>query len=59
MKTLKIIGTTAVIAGIFLAGCTADGSKHEIALRLSGVVLMAIGAIVLRKLDQEKEGDAL
>lgn len=51
MKTLKIIGTTAVIAGIFLAGCTADGSKHEIALRLSGVVLMAIGAIVLRKLE--------
>lgn len=58
MKTLKVIGTTAVIAGIFLAGCTADGSKHEIALRLAGVVTLGIGAIILRKIDK-KEGAAL
>ena len=33
-----------VAIGLFLAVCTADGSKHEIGLRLAGVVMFAIGA---------------
>lgn len=40
----KSIGTAMLCIGLFLAICTADGSKCEIGLRLAGVALFAIGA---------------
>lgn len=44
-KTLKKeIGTAMLSIGLFLAVCTADGSKWEIGLRLTGVAMIAIGA---------------
>lgn len=44
-KTLKKrIGTAMLSIGLFLAVCTADGSKWEIGLRLTGVALFAVGA---------------
>lgn len=44
-KTLrKRIGTAILCIGLFLAVCTADGSKWEIGLRLTGVALFAVGA---------------
>lgn len=44
MKARKCIGTAMVAIGLFLAVCTADGSKWEIGLRMAGVALFAIGA---------------
>ena len=43
-KLKKGIGTAMICIGLFLAVCTADGSKHEIGLRLTGVALFAVGA---------------
>ena len=51
MKALATIGTAILIAGMLLAVCTADGSAHEAVLRLSGVVLTAIGAYILNAVD--------
>lgn len=44
----RTIGIIKVAVGMFLAVCTADGSKHEILLRLSGVAAMAAGVVVGR-----------
>lgn len=58
MKTRRTIGAIALILGIFLAACTADGTKGEIALRCAGVVLSATGAAVGRfdKMDDDDNG---
>lgn len=40
----KTIGTAVLCIGLFLAVCTADGSKYEIGLRLAGVASFAVGA---------------
>lgn len=42
----NIISTILIIAGLFLAICTADGSAHEIALRLIGVAFSFAGVLV-------------
>ena len=44
MKARKCIGMAMVAIGLFLAVCTADGSKWEMGLRMAGVALFAIGA---------------
>lgn len=40
----KNIGLVLTILGMFLAIGTADGSNYEIVLRLTGVVMFALGA---------------
>ena len=51
-KTLKKrIGTAMLGIGLFLAVCTADGSKCEMGLRLAGVVMFAIGAYLAEAYD--------
>ena len=44
----QTIGIIIVAVGMFVAVCTADGSKHEILLRLSGVVATAAGVVIGR-----------
>lgn len=46
MKARKAIGAATLIIGVFVAVCTADGSAHELAMRLAGVAMMVIGGIV-------------
>lgn len=46
-----------MIAGIFLAYCTADGIDYEIAYRASGVALLFIGGLIAKAFDFQK-GDA-
>lgn len=41
----QTIGIIIYVVGMFVAVCTADGSKHEILLRLFGVAAMAFGVI--------------
>ena len=56
-KTLKKrIGTAMLSIGLFLAVCTADGSKHEIGVRIAGVVIFAVGAWLAEAYDFQKEG---
>lgn len=42
-KTTNIIGKVLFVMGTFVAICTADGSNHEMALRIAGLAAMAIG----------------
>ena len=57
-STKKTIGAVMTIAGLFLAICTADNSSHEIAMRLGGVMMFAIGAYLAEAYDfQEKENE--
>jgi len=56
MKALKIIGETLMVAGIFLAIATADGSQHEMAIRATGVGLLFIGGLLARAFDFQKGG---
>ncbi len=39
----KNIGQAMTVLGLFLAIGTADGSNYEIILRLTGVVMFAVG----------------
>lgn len=58
-KTLKKgIGTAMVGIGLFLAVCTADGSNHEIGLRLAGVAMLAIGAWLAEAYDWQAGKEA-
>lgn len=43
------------IMGLLLVVCTADGSNHEIMLRLTGIALFAIGAYAARMFDFQTE----
>lgn len=47
-QIMQTIGIIIVAVGMFVAVCTADGSKHEILLRLSGVAAMVVGVIIGR-----------
>lgn len=42
----NIISTILIIAGLFLAICTADGSAHEIAARIIGIAATVAGVII-------------
>lgn len=48
MKTRKVIGTAFAAVGMFLAICVKDGSNYELAIRLAGLALMAVGVVVGR-----------
>lgn len=50
----QITGAVLAIIGLLLVVCTADGSNHEIKLRLTGIALFAIGAYVARMFDFQK-----
>lgn len=55
-KYKENIGLAMVIIGLFLAIATADGSKHEILLRLTGVVMFALGAFLAQMFDFQSGG---
>lgn len=59
MKNIKkTIGSVLWLLGLALAICTPDNCQHEIALRLAGVLLFAIGAYLAEAYDfQEKENE--
>lgn len=44
-KRKTIIFAAFAILGVFVSVCTADGSAHEIAMRLGGTVAFAIGTL--------------
>ena len=46
MNARRIAGALLIIVGLFMAVCTADGSAHEIALRLIGVASAFAGVII-------------
>jgi len=46
MKTRRLLGGLIEVVGIGIVLMVADGSNHEIAARLFGVVLMFVGLIV-------------
>lgn len=50
-KFKKNIGTAMTVIGMFIAIGTADGSRYELLLRFSGVVLFALGAYFADMLD--------
>ena len=59
MKTLsisEIIGGTIFFIGLFIAVCTVDGSPNEMLLRLIGLAVCVIGAIIV-KFAPEAEGN--
>jgi len=57
MKTFKKnIGTVMSAIGMAIAIGTADGSKHEILLRLIGVVLFTLGAYIAQMFDFQSGG---
>ena len=59
MKTIsisEIIGGTIFFIGLFIAVCTVDGSPNEMLLRLIGLAVCFIGAIIV-KFAPETEGN--
>lgn len=44
-KTINTIFAAVAILGAFVAVCTADGSAHEMTLRLAGVAAFAVGMV--------------
>ena len=58
MKTFKKnIGVAMTVLGLFLAIGTADGSKHEILLRLIGVAMFTLGAFLAQMFDFQSGGN--
>ena len=45
IKAFHAVAVAVAVAGVIVAVCTADGSAHEIALRLSGVAAFIGGLI--------------
>lgn len=52
----EIIGGTIFFIGLFIAVCTVDGSPNEMLLRLIGLAVCVIGAIIVR-FKPEAEGN--
>lgn len=46
MNARRIAGALLIIVGFFMVICTADGSAHEIALRLIGAASAFAGVLV-------------
>lgn len=57
MKARNIIGTLLICGGLFLALCTADGSRGEITLRFAGIAGVAAGAAVGDFFDTDKKNE--
>ncbi len=56
MKTLKVIGTVMMTAGILLMLTTADGSRTQIAQMLIGLVAFGGGAYLGKAFDFQQGG---
>lgn len=56
MKTLKVIGTVMMTAGILLMLTTADGSRTQIAQMLIGLVAFGGGAYLAKAFDFQQGG---
>lgn len=60
MKTLlksEILGGTILFVGLFLAVCTVDDSPNEMLLRLVGLAVCVIGAIIVKFAPEAHQGD--
>lgn len=60
MKALlksEILGGTIFFVGLFIAVCTVDGSPNEMLLRLVGLAVCIIGAIIAKFAPEAHEGD--
>ena len=55
-KFKKNIGLVLSVGGMFLTIATADGSNYEILLRLTGVVMFALGAFLAQMFDFQSGG---
>ena len=58
MKTLKVIGTVKMLAGMFLLLTTVDGSDTQIKQALAGLAAFAIGAFMAKAFDFQQKGAA-
>ena len=58
MKTLKVIGTVMMLAGMCLMLTTVDGSKTQIAQMLIGLALFGGGAFMAKAFDFQQKGAA-
>ena len=56
MKTLKVIGTVMMAAGILLMLTTADGSRTQIAQMFIGLVAFGGGACLAKAFDFQQGG---
>lgn len=57
MKTRikEAIGGAIFFAGLFVAVCTVDGSRHEMRNRLIGLAVCAAGAVVTKKSENDEK----
>lgn len=56
-KITKTIGGVVFFVGLFVAVCTVDGTTNEMLLRVTGVAVCAIGAIMATEPTGRKGGD--
>lgn len=56
MKTLKVIGTVMMLAGMCLMLTTVDGSKTQIAQMLIGLAAFGGGAFLAKEFDFQQGG---
>lgn len=58
MKTLKVIGTVMMLAGMFLLLTTVDGTDTQIAQMLIGLAAFGGGAFLAKAYDFQQKGAA-
>lgn len=56
MKTLKVIGTVMMLAGMFLLLTTVDGTGTQIAQMLIGLAAFGGGAFLAKEFDFQQGG---
>lgn len=56
MKTLKVIGTVMMLAGMFLLLTTVDGTGTQIAQMLIGLAVFGGGAFLAKEFDFQQGG---
>lgn len=52
-----ILGGTIFLVGLFLAVCTVDDSPNELLMRITGLAVCIIGAIIAKFAPEAQEGD--
>ena len=60
MKALlksETLGGTIFFVGLFIAICTVDDSPNEMLMRITGLALCIIGAIIAKFAPEAHEGD--
>ncbi len=55
MKTLKVIGTVMMLAGMFLLLTTVDGTGTQIQQAFAGLASFAIGAFLAKAYDFQND----